>query len=116
MTEARIVLTIEGKKLNNAGRPAYGVVFRKTHDTVSDEFDPNNVNRETLTKGGAVVAAVAMVAEDVIKVALESPAAKAMFAHAAKVACDEWDRVHGFDGAPENKAQVVIKEKMEAME
>ena len=116
MTEARIVLTIEGKKLNNAGRPAYGVTCRKSHDTVSDEFDPNNVNRETLTKGGAMVAAVAMVAEDVIKIALESPAAKAMFAHAVKTACDEWDRVHGCEGAAENKAQVISKEKMEEME
>lgn len=116
MTEVRIVLTIEGKKLNKAGRPAYGVVFRKTHDTVSDEFDPNNITGETFSKGGAVVAAVAMVADDVIKIALESPAAKAVFAHAAKTACDEWDRVHGFEGAAENKAQVVSKEKMEAME
>ena len=115
MTEARIVLTIEGKKLNNAGRPAYGVTFRKSHDVVSDEFDPNNVNLETVPKSGAVVTAVAMVAEDVIKVALESPAAKALFAHAVKGTCDEWDRVHGFEGTVENKAQVVSEEEMEAM-
>ena len=114
MTEARIVLTVEGKKLNNAGgRPAFGVTFHMAHDVVSDEFDPNGVNAEQLTKGGAVVAAVSMTAQEIIRIAIEGPGS-ALIQGAARTAAAAWDERHGFGG--ETAVVICSKEKMEAMQ
>lgn len=114
MTEARIVLTVEGKKLNNAGgRPAFGVTFHMTHDVASDEFDPKSVDAERMTKGGAVVAAVAMIAQELVKLAIECPFGSELILDAARKAAAAWDERHGFGG--ETAVEICSKEKMEAM-